>query len=399
MNNLISKRIGINDHFPIDRYSKAMFPENDVYVDVIKNATEKSEANYDRCMKNVYRSDQWIKEWIKHPWNKEIGKANAYYVYNVHYDGIGKPVKKYIDERDDTILYQRANGVMYYDFDNVGKDVVEIIKKSFDIVSSRHHCFQWFERSWSGEGCHIRIKYNLKFNIKAEWQFVYMHYLNELMKEISKHIDTSTWYDDNTIDWSCATITRGFAIPYNEQGVHESTCFEESYNIKYDTMEQLQVLINAYSFGYWNKSIKEKFLHNIHYYNYNEYNQKFINVYDVEGIDISKMSEQSGERFDYNWRLKCVTTLMNVYDGDKDKVRNACRLIYHFIKPYKNHTYEEMIGYELEEKIFANGDMTYNASESIINDLQKYFGFIIKKGIKTNEVYVNDLLQSIYKNT
>ena len=63
-----------------------------------------------------------------------------------------------------------------------------------------------------------------------------------------------------------------------------------------------------------------------------------------------------------------------------------------------NHTYEEMIGDELENKIFANGDMTYCASYDIIDDLNKYFGFNISKGIKTNEVYVDHLLQTIYKN-
>jgi hypothetical protein len=138
-------------------------------------------------------------------------------------------------------------------------------------------------------------------------------------------------------------------------------------------------------------------LKHINHYN-NEYNNKFISKYNVDSIDINKVIEQSGERFDYNWRLKCVTTLMNIYEGDKDKVRNACKFIYHFIKPYKNHTYKEMIEDELENKIFANGDMTYNASNDIINDLNKYFGFNISKTLKTNEVYVDHLLQTIYKN-
>ena len=396
MNNLISKRIGINDHFPIDKYSKAMFPNNEVYNDIIKNETETEKANYGKCMKNVYRTDEWIKEWIKHPWNKELGKENAYYVYNISYSGIGKPVKKYIDDKDIDILYERANGVMYYDFDNIGKENVDIIRKCFFHVGFKHHSFQWFETSWSGNGCHIRIEYQLKFNNKIEWQFIYMHYLNELMKEISNYIDTTTWYEDNTIDWSCATITRGFAIPYNECGVTENDHFELC-SLPYKTFKEMEMLINAYAFGYWNKAITDKFLKHINQNNYNEYNNKFINTYNVERIDLNNVKEQSGERFDYNWRLKCVTTLMNIYEGDKEKVRNACKFIYHFIKPYKNHTYDEMINNELENKIFANGDMTYNASKDIIDDLQKYFGFIINKGIKTNEVYVNDILQSIYK--
>lgn len=396
MNNLISKRIGINDHFPIDRYSKAMFPNKEIYNDIIKNETETEKANYGPCMKNVYRSDEWIKEWIKHPWNKEIGKENAYYVYNISYSGIGKPVKKYVDDKDIDILYERANGVMYYDFDNIGKENVEIIKKSFLLICQKHKCFQWLETSWSGNGCHIRIEYQLKFNNKIEWQFIYMHYLNELMKEISNYIDTTTWYEDNTIDWSCATITRGFAIPYNENGVVMNNSFSE-YSMPYKTMKEMEILINAY-INYWNKSIFDKFLKHINQNDYTEYNNKFINTYNVEKIDLSNVKEQSGERFDYNWRLKCVTTLMNIYEGDKDKVRNACKFIYHFIKPYKNHTYDEMINNELENKIFANGDMTYKASKDIINDLEKYFGFIFSKGIKTNEVYVNDLLQTLYKN-
>ena len=271
---------------------------------------------------------------------------------------------------------------MYYDFDNIGKEKVDIIRNCFLNVCNKYHAFQWFETSWSGNGCHIRVQVQLKFYNKIEWQFIYMYYLDILMKEISKYIkDTEKWYTDNTIDWSCATITRGFAIPYNENGVVENEHFELS-SFPYKTLKELEVLINAYAFGYWHNEIKTKFLKHINHYN-NKYNNKFISKYNVDSIDINKVTEQSGERFDYNWRLKCVTTLMNIYEGDKDKVRNACKLIYHFIKPYKNHTYKEMIEDELENKIFANGDMTYNASEEIVDDLNKYFGFNIKKQIKT----------------
>ena len=396
--NLISKRIGINDHFPIDRYSKAMFPENEIYNDIIKNATEKEKANYGACMKNVYRSDEWIKEWIKHEWNKAIGKENAYYVYNINYSGISKPSKKYVDDKDVNILYERANGVMYYDFDNIGKEKVDIIRKCFSFLGYKYHAFQWLETSWSGNGCHIRIQIQLKFNHKVEWQFIYMYYLDILMKEISNYIDdTDKWYIDNTIDWSCATITRGFAIPYNETGVIDNEYFELS-SFPYKSKEELEILIYSYTNDYWHKEIIDKFWHNIgkDINNYN--NKKFINVYNVESIDYNKADKVPGERFDYNWRLKCVTTLMNIYNGDKDKVRDACKYIYFFIKPYKNHTYSEMLNEELENKIFANGDMTLSASIDIINDLQKYFGFNIHKGIKTNEVYVNDILRTIYKN-
>lgn len=396
MKNLISKRIGIDDHFPIDKYSVAMFPNNPVCIDVIKNATDSESENKGKCMKNIYKSDEWIKCWIKHKWNKEIGKLYAYYVYNIDYDGIGKPVKKYIENNNENILYERSNGVMYYDFDNIGKETVDKIRKIFIILGEKYKCFQWFETSWSGNGCHIRINYDMKFHNKIEWQFVYMFYLDIIMKKLKTIIDVSTWYDDNTIDWSCATITRGFAIPYNENGVVENKYFNKE-SLPYKTKLELNILINAYTNDYWEKEIINKFMHNIgiKQYQNTDINSKFKNTYYVKDIDMSKVKEQNGEKFDYNWRLKCVTTLMNIYEGDKDKVRNACKYIYSFIKPYKNHTYEEMIGNELENKIFANGDMTYNASNEIIDDLNKYFGFNIQKQIKINEVYISDILRTI----
>lgn len=395
MRNLISKRIGINDHFPIDRYSKAMFPENPVYEDIIKNASETEKANYGQCMKNIYRSDEWLKGWIKHEWNKSIGKENAYYVYCIDYSGIGKPSKKYVDDKDIDILYERSNGVMYFDFDGIGKEKVEIIKQCFLNICNTYHAFQWFETSWSGNGCHIRIQTQLKFFHKIEWQFIYMYYLDILMKEISKYIeDTETWFTNNIIDWSCATITRGFAIPYNEYGVIENQYFELS-SMPYNTKQELETLIYSFTNDYWNKNIIKKFWHNIGKY---DNNSKFISYYSINSVNPNNVKIQDGERFNYNWRLKCVTTLMNIYEGDKDKVRNACKFIYSFIKPYKNHTYKEMIEDELENKIFANGDMTYNASKEVIDDLNNYFGFNIQKQIKTNEVYVDYLLRTIYKN-
>lgn len=395
MRNLISRRVGVDDHFPINKYSRAMFPENDVYTDIVK--TSNNEYEQGDCMKNVYRSDEWIKHWIKHKWNREIGKAGAYYVYNVDYDGIGKPVKKYVENKDIDILYERANGVMYYDFDNIGHDGVELLKKTFRSLSSKHKCFEWFETSWSGTGCHIRIRYDLKFKHRIEWQFVYMFYLDEIMRDAMHEFytetgkDISCWFDDNTIDWTCATITRGFAIPYNETGVIESEYFEP-YCMPYKTKHDLEVLIYAYTYDYWNKKIVEKFWHNI---GHEHTEHRFKKDYVINCINMEKATQQEGERFNYNWRLKCVTTLMNIYEGDKDKVRDACKYIYSFIKPYKNHTYDEMINDELENKIFANGDMTYNASNDVIDDLNKYFGFDIKTQIKTNEVYVSEILQTL----
>ena len=161
----------------------------------------------------------------------------------------------------------------------------------------------------------------------------------------------------------------------------------------YKTKQELETLIYSFTNEYWNDNVIKKFWHNIGKFTSNN---RFKSYYSIDSIDINNVKIQNGERFDYNWRLKCVTTLMNIYEGDKDKVRNACKFIYSFIKPYKNHTYKEMIEDELENKIFANGDMTYNASEEIVDDLNKYFGFNIKKQIKTNEVYVHHLLQTIY---
>lgn len=392
MKNLISKRIGINDHFPIDKYTKAMFPESEVYEDIIKCRTETEPDKYGKCIKNIYRNDEWIKGWIRHEWNKALGKEKAYYIYNINYEGIDKPTKKWVEDNNEDLLYERANGVMYYDFDHIGKETVEIIRKVFDYVSLKNKVFQWFETSWSGNGCHIRINYDLQYNHKVEWQFIYMYYLDILMREISKNTDASTWLDDNTVDWSCATITRGFAIPYNENGVHENNNFEKCNEIGYKNKSELQILINAY-LGYWHKDISNKFMHNIE--KGYKCEPRFKNTYNIKNVSVKDVKKQSGVKFDYNWRLKCVTTLMNIYDGDKDKVRNACKYIYNFIEPYKNHTYEEMINNELENKIFANGHMDYCASREIIEDLEHYFGFEIESNLKTNEVYVNDILQSI----
>lgn len=388
--NLISKRIGIDDHFPIDKYSKAMFPNNEIYDDVISNEPLK----YGQCMKNVYRSDEWIKAWIKHEWNKQIDKEHAYYVYNIDYDGIGKPVKKYVENNDVEILYKRANGVMYYDFDNIDKETINIIKDAYKFVSMKEHAFQWFEVSSSGKGCHIRLKYKLKYKNKIEWQFIYMYFLDALLKKISESIDISEWFNNGVLDWSCASVTRGFVMPYNENGVIENEHYEEDYNLPYKSLKDLNILINAYCFGAWNKEIRDKFLHNIgQHKNIND--KRFVSHYEIDKVNINEMQMQSGEKFNYNWRLKCVTTLMNLYDYDKDKVRNACKLIYSFITPYKNHTYEEMIGYELENKIFANGNMELSPSQDIINDLEKYFCFIIRRKRKTNEVYISDMLQNL----
>lgn len=394
MRNLISKRTGIKDHFCIDKYSSQIFKDNEVYTDIIKNEDNEGKEKYGPCMKNIYKSDEWIKAWIKCEVNKVLGKDKAYYVYNVDYEGIEKPCCKYLEEKDKSILYERANGVMYYDFDHIGKDIVEIFSKVFDIVSSKYKVFQWFETSWSGKGCHIRVNYNLKFKNLYEWQFVYMYYLDILMKKMSNYTDVSKWYDDGTIDWSCATITRGFAIPYNENGVKENTEFDRNATIEYSDKEGFNYLADCYTFGYWEKKIADKFLKNIGYKDntYNK-NERFINKYYVDEIDIKKAQYVDGEKFNYNWRLKCVTTLMQIYKGDKDKVRNACKYIYTLIRPYKNHNYKEMIGNELENKIFRNADFSLGPYTSIIEDLKEYFGFDIKSQLKVNEVYVNSILQ------
>lgn len=389
--NLISKRIGIDDHFPIDRYTSKLFPDSVIYEDIVKN----DPPEYGKCIKNVYKSDEWIKCWIKSDCNKLLGKNKSLYVYNVSYDGVSKPTKKHVEDHDIRELYKRTNGVIYFDFDNINREIADIIKVAFHLASSKHREFQWFEYSWSGEGCHIRSKWKPLLYNCVEWQFNYMNLLNELMICISKHIDTNDWYNNNIIDWSCSNITRGFAIPYNKDGVDDSKYFELC-DRPYKNERELEILANIY-LDYWHPEIRKKFLHNIGIRKNEINNQRFTSCYSVNKVSIENVEMQEGTRFDYNWRLKCVTTLMNIYEGDKDKVRNACKFIYSFIKPYKNHTYEEMIGDELENKIFANGDMTYNASIEVIEDLEAYFGFDIKRGIKTNEVYVDNLLADICK--
>lgn len=401
MRNLISKRTGIDDHFAVYRHDKIVFKDNHIYTDIVKNEDliNNEPAKYGDCMKNVYRSDEWLKAWIKCEANKTIGKDNAYYVYNVDYDGIQKPTKKHLennDDDDDLELYERANGVMYYDFDHIGKDIVQIIKESFIKISSEHKALQWFETSWSGNGCHIRLNYNLTLNHRSEWQFVYMFYLDALMKEISNHTDTSTWYTDGTIDWSCATITRGFAIPYNENGVIENHDYDRNHTIGYKNKEEFITLVGIYVYGWFEKPIADKFLHNVGIKKYNKTNNnRFVNVYNVDAINPENAEFVDGEKFNYNWRLKCVTTLMNIYNGDKDKVREACKYIYSLIKPYKNHTYKEMINDELENKIFRNADFSVGTFNSIIEDLKIYFGFNISSTIKVNDVYVSEILNEI----
>ena len=188
--NLISKRTGIGDHFRADKFTNIMFKNAAVYMDTVNNG-----GDVKKCIKNQYVSDEWLVEWIKCNANNTLGKDNAFYVYNVDYDGINKPNLKSTDDPllGDDHLYNYSNGVMYFDFDNIGKENVELIRYCFNVISKKHHAFQWFETSWSGEGCHIRTQFELKFKKKTEWMFLYMHFLNIIMLEVSKHIDTSEW--------------------------------------------------------------------------------------------------------------------------------------------------------------------------------------------------------------
>lgn len=386
--NLLGKRTGMTDHFRADHRTKVMFPDAEEYVDIINN-----DGNTGLCIKNRYVSDEWLKAWIKCIANKEIGKENAFYVYNIEYDGIDKPAEKYIDEDDlikkECILYERANGVMYIDFDNISKETVDIIEKCFLDIGKKIKTFQWFERSWSGNGCHIRINVELKIQHKSEWMFIYMHHLDLMIKEISKYIDVSEWCDNNTIDWSCASITRGFAIPYNENGVVENPYYKKGKLFNYDNIDDFNEIAN-YLLQTWDEKIYNKFLKKIN--KYQSKPSRMEKSYDVKSINDKYHRMVDGEQFDYNWRLKCVTTLMALYDNDKDKVRQACGYIYSYIKPYKNHTYVEMIGNELENKIFRNGNFSLGINHSIIKDLEKYFGFEFEKHYKTNDVYLSDFL-------
>lgn len=389
--NLVSKRTGIGDHFMADKFTKIMFTDATEYIDTINTDGDKG-----KCIKNQYVTDEWLMAWIKCNANKTLGKPNSFYVYNVDYDGLYKPNMKSLDNMllGDDHLYSYANGVMYFDFDNLDKDKVEIIRQCFINISSKHKAFQWFETSWSGEGCHIRTQFELKFKKKTEWMFLYMYFLNIIMLEVSKHIkNTDSWYDDNTIDWSCASIGRGFAIPYNENGVTYNEEFDKSNNM-YDSADDFNMIGN-YIMQFWNSKILEKFTKKIG--KKKQIKPKIVKTYSVTGIDTDKPQMYDGEMFDYNWRLKCVTTLMGIYGGDKDKVRTACKYIYSYIKPYKDHTYEEMIYNELENKIFRNGNMQFGIFHSIIKDLREYFGFEFKDNYKANEnVYLSEFHKNIF---
>lgn len=384
--NLIGKRTGMTDHFRADCRTKIMFPDAVEYDDIVNN-----DGDIAKCIKNRYVSDEWLKAWIKCIGNKEIGKENAFYVYNIEYDGIDKPAEKYIDENDfikkECILYERSNGVMYIDFDNIDKNTVNVIEKCFIDVGERVKTFQWFERSWSGGGCHIRINTKLKLHHKVEWMFIYMYHLDILLKEINKYIDTSMWTSNNVIDWSCASVSRGFAIPYNENGVVENTHFNKNKFIEYSNADELDYIAN-YFMQTWNENIYNKFLTKINKRKHSI--SRMHKTYDVKNINDKYHRMVDGEQFDYNWRLKCVTTLMALYDNDKDKVRQACGYIYSFIKPYKNHSYVEMIGNELENKIFRNADFSLGINHMIINDLEKYFGFEFESHYRTNNVYLSE---------
>lgn len=390
--NLISKRVGICDHMPANKYTRIVFNKATEYWDIVKNPTpeEDIEKCYGRCIKNQYVNDEWLCDWIKSNANKRIGKSNAFYVYNVDYDDVIKPMHKYID--DEKLLYQYANGVMYYDFDNLNPDIVDVIQNCFlDLckTSDGKH-FQWFERSWSGNGCHIRLKFELKIHHKVEWMYLYHYYLDMMIKQIKKLIDVSDWYE-RVIDWSCATIQRGFAIPYNENGVIYNKNHDATITM-YNTPEELQLDADMIC-RVWEKEIFERFMKSID--KKQSKISKLKSSYRVVKVCDENVCEQNGEIFDYNWRLKCVTTLMCIYKGDKDKVREACAYIYKFIKPYKNHTYDEMLGDELENKIFRNGNMSLGPSREIINDLQQYFGFEIQTNKKINDkIY----LSTFYKN-
>ena len=67
INNLISKPYGIDDHMPADIYTDIIFPNSEKYIDLTKRECEETgeEEKYGPCIKNLYRSDEWIKNLIK----------------------------------------------------------------------------------------------------------------------------------------------------------------------------------------------------------------------------------------------------------------------------------------------------------------------------------------------
>lgn len=386
--NLISKKTGIGDHMTADFATDIIFNKAERYLDVIN-----VDGDLGQCIKNQYVSVEWIKEIIKTNEWKHIGKEKALYEYFVNDDSLMKP--NLVNDEDTEVMYKRASGDMQFDFDDLNDDIIENIKEAFIIVAKKSPYYRWFEYSWSHckqhelSGCHIRIYVKLFMKTKIEWGFYYIHLLNSIIKYVDEK------YRDkviNHIDWSCCTVTRGYAIPYNEGGVIENIWHDE---------DEIQIIENE---DLLDKKFKQV---NALWYDelYNKFMKSFVTPKKKEELkklglatDNDKwkyrysMEEDwifnenhpmvDGEVYNYNWRLSLVTTLMGVFNNDKDIVRKICAVIYKYIKPYKNHDYNEMLYNELEKKIFNRADFSLEPSHTILKELWNDWG--LKITIRTN---------------
>lgn len=374
--NLISKRTGIGDHMISDKVTDICFPNVEQYLDTIN-----SENELGNCIKNQYVSIDWIKNLIGTDDWKYVGKEKSLYQYFVDCDDLRKPNEKHGYTEDE--LYRIASGDMQFDFDDINNELIEELYKSFKICGEKNPCYHWFETSWSGHGCHIRVYCKLIMKTKLEWGFWYIHLLNGILKH-AEHVDDIIEH----IDWSCATITRGFAIPYNEGGVRMNEYYNEDKIIGINNENELENIFNKYSYQ-WEDSL------------YDYYIKKFITPKkkkELQSMGLLPMTEGykyvysmeddwnfdenhprvNGEQYDYNWRLSLVTTLMAVFNKDVNIVRDICSVIYSYIDEYKNHTYEEMIGNEFENKILKRANFDLEPSRAILQELWDDWGLKIK---------------------
>lgn len=369
--NLISKRTGMGDHMIADDVTDKVFPNVEKYIDIIS-----SEGKLGDCIKNQYVTVDWIKTLIATKEWKYITKEKSLYQYFIDCDRIIKPNSQNIEEgEDETILYQYASGDMQFDFDDLTNEQIEAIKEAYIIVAKKSAYYRWFEYSWSYHGCHVRIYAPLYMKTKEEWGFYYIHLLNQLLKHIDeKHREVIMLH----IDWSCCSITRGFAIPYNDGGViyNEWHSEDELHTIQAEAeldkaFQHVQSQWYDELFNYYYKRFikpkKRKELEAMGLVN-DDHQWKYRYSMEEEWNFNENHPMVSGEDYNYNWRLSLVTTLMGIFNNE-EIVRNICSVIYQYITPYKNHTYEEMIGNEFENKIIKRANFELEPSHIILKEL------------------------------
>lgn len=390
--NLISKKIGIGDHMPLDNVCRILFPKAEVYEDVVKRKDEVNgeDEKIGKCIKNQYVSVDWIQKLISTKEWSGVGKEKAVYQYFVNDFSLNKPNLE--NDPSEEYLYTRASGDMQYDFDDLEDYVLEDIKRAFLEISKKSPVYRWFEYSWSHNnpnhtlsGAHVRIFTKLNLKTKVEWGFYYIHFLNGLLKYVNEE------YRDiviEHIDWSCCSVTRGFAIPYNKNGVYLGYSYDESKIKGIESEDELDALFKHVNpswyeelFDYYvNKIIKPNKKVELQKMGLLKKDGEWSYTYSMEDDWCFDENHPlvSGEEYDYNWRLSLVTTLMGVFNQDKEIVTRICEVIYSYIKPYKQHTYDEMINNELKKKIFKRGNFELEPSHEMIKELRENWGLNIK---------------------